>query len=291
VLNIEFNKDGTNLTRLIRAMSGASIITRPAKLVLIDAGMQLRGRDAPEAWKFGEMNFDVALIPAADSPAGVLTLQGENAKLISAMELTPEMCNDILKFVTPQLYHPTQTAGRVSLELDRFYWPLGKNDLTDLKGRLTLHSVEVGSEMLESLWRSLRLQRLPATVQIAKDDIVEFDLRDGRVNHQNLIINLAVLQAASHGSVGLDESLDFYVELQFPTPDGADVSDSSWLKTFRQLRPTVHVTGTLNDREEKIEGVSSPLLRPFADFLNRILQRGDSQPKPEPPPAVGSKAQ
>ena len=161
------------------------------------------------------------------------------------MELTPEMCNDLLKFITPPLFQATRTSGKVSLELDQFSWPLGKPDAAQLNGRLTLHSVDVVPGPVTQLLNSiLQNKAAPLALQIAKDDVVAFNMHDGRVYHENLTFRLAAMQVEllvhSHGSVGLDESLDWFVEFQFPGLEAADLTGHPFMKLLSQQPAAAH---------------------------------------------------
>ncbi len=84
-------------------------------------------------------------------------------------------------------------------------------------------------------------------------------MHDGRVNHENLLFALAMLQpelmVRSHGSVGLDETLDWYIDLQFQK--NAALADNPLTNFLGQRTLTLHNTGTLTDWQWKPEGVSS----------------------------------
>ncbi len=147
----------------------------------------------------------------------------------------------LLKFITPPLFQATSTSGKVSLEVDDFNWPLGKPEAAKLTGRLTLYSVDVvPGPVMQLLNTVLQNKTEPLGLQIAKDDVVAFDMHDGRVYHDNLTFRIAAMQMEllvhSHGSVGLDETLDWFVELEFPGLQNADLSDRPIMKLLSQSR-------------------------------------------------------
>jgi hypothetical protein len=278
-LAVEFDKEGDNLSRLLRALTGLSLGRRAAQLEISDASLVLRSQNSPQPWTVQNLNLTVNLIPATQNPSGVTVLQGQHVQLLHEMELTPEMGNDLLKFIAPPLSQAAKTSGRVSLDLDEFSWPLGKPTEAEVKGRLTLHSVEVApGALLEVLASVLELKGAAAPVQIAKDDAVDFSMKDGRVSHDHLQFSLAGIQLNSHGSVGLDESLDWIVEIELPALEGADLSAFPLLNNLKSQHPALHFTGTLNDPHVKHEGIAAPAFRLFLDFLKRRLEKRQEQP-------------
>ncbi len=284
-LYVQFDKDGNNVSRLLKALGGSTWGNRAATLDIVDGRLLLRGPNSAQPWKIDGLNLNVAMIPSSDSPDGVPLLHGDHAQLLHNAELTPEMCNDIIKFVVPPLANTTRTSGRVSLNLEQFSWPLGKPNAAELKGQLTLHSVDCGpGELIKSIAGLFKFSNLPATLQLSKDDDVAFNMHDGRVYHENLIFSLPVLEQSlsirSHGSVGLDETLDLSVELTLP--DGADLTAHPGLTLLRQTHPTIHVGGTLNSPIPSLENSPTAVMaaQALADFLERRAERREQQGRP-----------
>jgi hypothetical protein len=284
-LYIEFNKDGNNLTRLLKALTGAAIVNKPISFDITDGSLLLRGPNTANPWALSGLNLNVDMTPANLSPTGVHVLHGKKAQIMKETELTPEMCNDLLKFVVPPFASAVRTSGRVSLELEEFNWPLGKPDAADLKGTLTLHSVTVGvTEIAKSITNMLHLPEMTGSMEIAKDDAVPFTMHDGRVYHENLMFTLPVveppLQVHSRGSVGLDETLDWYVELTLPAD--ADLAASPLLRTLRDTHPTIHFTGTLTNRVVNVEGTpgAAAVFGALGEWLQRRVEHRNEPARP-----------
>ena len=267
-LYVEFDREGTNIGRLLRALAGATLLNRPAGVEIDNGRLVLRGKDSPQPWTADKLNFKCDFVPAVHSQSGVSELHGGQTQLLHEMELTPDLCNELLQFVIPILARTARVSGKISLELDNFNWPLGKSSATELTGRLTLHSVEAGAgELTKSIAELVAPGIADGTVEIAKDDAVIFSMHDGRVYHENLAFSLAGIQAISHGSVGLDESLDWLVEVQIPALDAVDAAQHPILKVLGQQRPTLHFTGTLEKYDWSVEGMSLATFRTLLDAL------------------------
>jgi hypothetical protein len=274
-LNLEFDQEGSNLGRLLGVLGHAALFSnRSAQWEIVDGRFSVRGPSSPRPWVIDKVSLNMTVTPASQNPQGVPLLHGGLARLLNEAELTPELCNDLLKFIAPVLSQSTRTSGRVSLELDEFSWPLGKPELANVKGRLTLHSVETGpGELVKLLAEVVELKSIPAALQIAKDDVVTFSMHDGRVYHENLAFSLAAIQDApsirSHGSVGLDETLDWFLE--FSGLGNALPADSAVRSLLSQLN--LHFVGTLSSPK-----LAAPSLKAIAE---RIQQRR-SQRKSDP---------
>jgi hypothetical protein len=287
-LYVHFNREGTNLTRLIRGMANMSLGNRGANLEISDARILLQGESSSEPWPIEKMNLNLTLTPAGESTSGVPTVHGQHAQLLNEMNLTPEVCNDLLKFITPPLFQATRTSGKVSLELDDFDWPLGKPDAAKVNGRLTLYSVDVVPGPVIQLLNNLFQSRSGSlAMQIAKDDVVSFSMHDGRVYHENLTFRMAAMQVEmlvhSHGSVGLDESLDIFIEFQFPGLETADLTNHPFMKLLSQ-KPSVHITGTLSQPQWKPEGLASQAVQAGVDLLRqRMEERRQQKAQPAAP--------
>ena len=267
-LYVEFDREGTNIGRLLRALAGAALLNRPAGAQIENGRLVLRGKNSPQPWTADKLNIKCDFIPAVQSQSGVSELHGRQTQLWHEMELTPDLCNELLQFVIPILARTTRVSGKISLELDDFNWPLGKSSATELKGRLTLHSVEAGAgELTKSIAELVAPGIADGAVEIAKDDVVAFSMQNGRVYHENLAFSLAGIHAISHGSVGLDESLDWFVDVQIPALEAMDAAAHPILSALSQQRPTLHFTGTLEKYDWSIEGMSLASFRTLLDAL------------------------
>jgi hypothetical protein len=284
-LYVEFDDQGSNLGRLLSALSSSAFFSgRRAQWDIVDGRLLVRGRGAKEPWAIEPFNLTVDAVPAAQSKSGVPVLQGGAAHLLNHAELTPEICNDLLKFITPALAYATTTKGRVSLDLDEFMWPVGKPELAALKGKLTLHEVESGAgATVQTLVKALKLPEINGNVQVTKDDVVTFSMQDGRIHHENLIFSLSALRAEpivrSHGSVGLDETLDWFLDM--PGFANLVAEDNPIRNALGKIQ--VHFVGTLSNPQ--LAAKDSPALKLFESVRERLQERrGTSAPKGEVDP-------
>ena len=84
---------------------------------LIDGSLSFRGLDSPRAWTAEPINFSLALEPSSASPDGRPQLVIEPATVLPHTRVTPEVCQDLLKYIAPILADATQ-ASRPQL------WPV-----------------------------------------------------------------------------------------------------------------------------------------------------------------------
>lgn len=283
-VNLELDRRPAGVAPAFGTGAPPAFVYRPLHLEVTDASITVRGKDSPEPWRMAGLQLFVDLIPASASPAGVPTLKGHDTTLLNKAELTPEMCNDLLKFVAPVLASTTRSSGHVSLVLNDFTWPLGVPAKANLKGQLTLHEVSAGpGPVLQNVIQVLAIPNAPDSVRLAKDNVVDFSMHDGRVYHENLAFGLADVPGDqlihTRGSVGLDETLDLHIDL--PPLGGRLLPEGPLRDALSKQRVDLHVTGTLSRPIVKLpaqEGQAGPALKALGDWLEQRGQAREGQP-------------
>jgi len=166
----------------------------------------------------------------------------------------------LLKLLAPDVHSDRQVTGEISLSLSKLRMPLGAGKDEAIKqleaeGKLTLH--QVASEVKSPLWQGLiRLLavmngKLPSNViRLVEDSEIHFHVCDGRLHHDGQRIGFPEIDPelviSSRGSIGIDETLDLYLEIP------------RLRKGKRDKGPLhCHVTGTI--REPKIAFQDAPL--------------------------------
>jgi hypothetical protein len=222
------------------------------------------------------------------------------------VRLTPKVCAQGLRFIAPVLANATEVEGRFSLDVDECSIPLTQGRQPVVKGALSIHNVDVAATgpLVKQIAEVLRVE---PRARLVRESVVEFEMIGNRVHHKGLEFQLANIRVLTHGSVGLDESLDLVAE--FPIPD-------AWLGPGligQQLRgqavrmpvggtlrkPQIDVkalahmnVGILGDTGEALRGVidGEPILpEGVGDLLEGLLERRKArltqpgQPEPSTP--------
>jgi hypothetical protein len=147
-----------------------------------------------------------------DPPPLEVTLA--KGRAIEHAHLTPSACASALGYAVPVLAGVTQADGEFSLDLQGGHVPLAEPAKGDVIGWFTLHSAQIsGSPLVQEL--SVLLKG-PATLTLAKDNIVPFRVFNGRVYHTGLELHFPELTIHLSGSVGLDGSLALTAEMPVP---------------------------------------------------------------------------
>ncbi len=135
-------------------------------------------------------------------------------RVLDHARLSPMACASALGYAAPVLAGVAEADGEISVDLQNGRAPLLDPAKTDLAGWLTLHSARVGGSPLV---RELSiLLKGPATLTLAKDNVVPFRLVEGRVYHNGLELRFPELTIRTSGSVGLDGSLALTAEMPVP---------------------------------------------------------------------------
>jgi hypothetical protein len=138
------------------------------------------------------------------------------------------MCRSWLKYVAPLLAEATRADGRFSLTLDRAAVPLAAPAASDVEGVMAIHHARVGPGPLSErfLWIAQQIKAvierrpLAPVLNVSSNQWlslpaqnVAFEMRDGRVYHQNLELTAGDVGIRTQGSVGLDQSLQLVAEV------------------------------------------------------------------------------
>jgi hypothetical protein len=135
-------------------------------------------------------------------------------RAIEHAHLTPAACASALGYAVPVLANVAQADGEISLDLQSGRVPLTEPEKGDIVGWLTIHSAQVSAgPLVQEL--SLLLKG-PATLTLAKDNVVPFRMVNGRVYHTGLELHFPELTIRLSGSVGLDGSLALTAEMPVP---------------------------------------------------------------------------
>ncbi|MGC3966239.1 MAG: hypothetical protein QM775_02350 [Pirellulales bacterium] len=228
---------------------------------VVDGRLHGISTQTQEPWEITGINIGVGVRPEGKTKSGKAELIVEKGTLVARQPLTVGMCNDVLKYAAPVLADAARTAGLISIELDD--WRLPWNDFGngELSGRLTMHSVVIGpgpivqmiihsietTPLFGDLYRGLGL---PAAVEIAHESTVPFKMiAGGRIHHENLRFSVAdLVDVQSHGTVGLDETLDLQAALGIHPPR-ADERRLALLRVLNSQPWPVNIRGNLGKPE------------------------------------------
>lgn len=154
------------------------------------------------------------LEPSLRVEPGPLEVQLAKGRVIERARLTPAACASALGYALPVLADVAQVEGELSMDLEGARLPLTDPAHAEIAGRLTIHSAQVGPGPLV---RELSmLLKGPATLTLAKDNVVPVLLVKGRVYHSGLELHFPELTVRTSGSVGLDGSLALVAEMPVP---------------------------------------------------------------------------
>ncbi|MCE9603917.1 MAG: hypothetical protein K8U03_03340 [Planctomycetia bacterium] len=207
-------------------------LTFGARAQIVDGTLRGISAETREPWQIAGINLAVGVRSAQVSKSGKPELFVERGNLVSKGALTVGLCNDVLKYIAPVVAKTASVRGLVSIDLDDWRLPWKDFGSGDLSGRLTMHTVEVGpgamtksilhqAALLPFLGDLMRSLPAPDFVNIAHDSVIVFKmLPGGRLHHEGLRFSLAdLIDVQTHGSVGLDETLDLVASLGIHPPN------------------------------------------------------------------------
>ncbi len=163
-------------------------------------------------WSLGDLSVQVQLQRAADAPGSTLVV--EPGTPLDHVELSPEVCNDLLKFVAPHLADVAQADGSFSLYVHECMVPLAELRRMRVRGKLVIHAAEIGpGALIRTVAEAIGVEHLATA---PSDTSVEFSVIGEQVLHEALQFQLGKLRVLTRGTVGFDQSLDLQIEVPMP---------------------------------------------------------------------------
>ena len=261
LIRVELYEGGSNFTRMFAPVEGDEPDPEVAKAATEQAIARLArfhvrvevtrgklvytGRESTREWTVADFSATFGLRPVEVRATLRPEFWIDQGIVLERLSITPEMCNDALKYVAPVLSGVAEVDGEFSLEIDDCQVPLGLPEAGTLEGRFVIDHVDVGSAgpVIRRLSAALNLE---ANIELARDSIVSFHLEDGRVHHEGLKFRLPGVQIETSGSVGIDQTLDLLAEIQLPLDQ---IHDGPLLRTISKQRLVIPIRGTLAQPE------------------------------------------
>ena len=237
----------------------------------------------------------------------LLPLPGElvlpPGQLVERVHLSPALCDRWLGWLSPLLRRATEASGRLSMTTTGGRFPLAKPLRGRFGGQLLLEDFSVTpGEMAGPLVNLLaQLQSVVdprfafgdrVVLLRARPQPIAVQMADGRIHHDNLILDMGQLTVRSRGSVGDDGSLAMQLEVAFrgdlagATPVVAQLLRTPFVIPLRgTVRRPQFDAGAIDTILGRImENTADAVLR---DGIGRGLEAlfGNPQPPQQPTPA------
>ncbi|MEI8379898.1 MAG: hypothetical protein WCJ09_07210 [Planctomycetota bacterium] len=177
-------------------------------------------------------------------------------KVLDQVQITPQLCDSWLKYVTPMLADATQIDGKFSLDItEGSVLPISAPMTGQMAGALAVHHVQVrpGGAALQVMGMYDQIKSLIERKPVGAaprdrvwmqmpEQAIPFKLAAGRVYHENVTFAIGEGQIQSSGSVGMDETIDYM--LQIAILDDW-VKDQKLLANLKGKSIRIPVRGTL----------------------------------------------
>ena len=218
---------------------------------------------------------NVSLSPRIELGRAPATLVLDNRSTVQGVQLTPEMCEDWLKYVAPLVAGAATAEGQVSAQINSAQIPFGNTQLAEASGVVDIEFARVQpgplAQQLLSVLReaSVVAQRDAPSLSFLeagsswldiRQQRVEFQMMEGRVYHRNLTLVVGNLPVQTSGWVSVDQNLSIVAQIPI---------QSDWIKNAPLL------TGLQNQTIQiPIHGtLSRPQLdrRAFAQLTQQII--------------------
>jgi hypothetical protein len=241
---------------------------------LVEGSVTVCDEMGQNAWTAEPINFGFRLKPSDTTPDGRTRLEIPAEMVFDHVQVTPEVCKDMLKYITPTMANATRAEGTFSIKLDHWSLPLDAPGEGTGKGVFTVHELSVGpgpivQRVLTTLGLSSRL--------IAIDEApIQFELVDQRMHHKGLQFHVAGIKFTTSGSVGVkDETLDMTMVVQIPKEVKVE---RPIIKALAGQSITIPIRGTLKMPEVEVQGLAQSGMKAVTETINRLLDEGMKDP-------------
>lgn len=224
----------------------------------------------------------VHLAPQFRFQPGPVLITLPPGRILDQVRLSPELCRDSLKFVTPMLADATQIDGRFSLDLTEAAWPLGNTGAGTSSGSLLIHGAQVKPGPL-AVQLMTTVEQIRAVVQkrAPREEVadravtelpeqtVQFRQADQRVAHDRFLMRFRDVEIQTRGSVGIDESLNLVASI----PIREDwISDERIRTALGGQMLQVPIYGTLRQPQVDPRAIGELARRAAGNAIERVIE-------------------
>ncbi|MEM8668479.1 MAG: hypothetical protein AAGG48_13255 [Planctomycetota bacterium] len=226
-------------------------------------------------------------------------VQVDPTQILDRQPLTPELCNQGMQLIAPMFADALSVKGDVSFTLDHCVIPVGdldaqqKQQLSEIDGTIQLSDVTVGlnnaiADQIIGILERFGQTESELRMTVSRSSEVRFQVIDGRVHHQGLMLLLPIAQSDfefnSSGSVGFDETLDLRFTLALP----ASVLGDGAIGNFLSSDPlAIQVNGTVSDPRIRLASDQGWQTR-LQSVLDSIGSSGDPSEAPSITESAGA---
>ncbi|PQO33803.1 hypothetical protein [Blastopirellula marina] len=223
--------------------------------------------------------------------ASPMQWQLPRGRMIDNVAITPQMCQGWLRYVAPILADATRVEGRFSLDIEAGRFPVLDPMQGEASGVLNIHGAEVRSGPLAqgyvALGRNVEalvkgkpasaIDQGSASLLTLPPQQVPFRLVQGRVYHENLIVQSGDVQMVTSGWVDANQQMQLMISV--PIKDNW-VQKAPWLATMRGTAVSIPVSGSMQNPKidsQVLENMARGMLNNAAqgalqEGINRGLQ-------------------
>ncbi|MBI1248999.1 hypothetical protein GC197_14295 [bacterium] len=205
--------------------------------------------------------------------------QVAQGRAIDNVAITPQMCQSWLRYVAPVVADATRVDGRFSLDINSGRFPLIDPMQGEADGVLTIHSAQVTSGPLAHSYVMLArniealvngkaatdINQGAATLLTLPPQQVTYRMVNGRVYHQNLIMQSGSVRAMTSGWVDANQQMQLVASIPI---EESWIAKAHWLGSMRGTAINVPISGSM--KQPKIDtGVIEQLTKGVIDNAAR----------------------
>ena len=227
----------------------------------------------------------LSLKPIIDMRGEEPWLLMESGTIVNNINLSSEVCRQLLKYVTPLGADAAEAQGKLTLSVDNLQAPLYDPTTLQTRGTFSLRegslsagplakqlfaSVQQVKQLLKPGSQAREMQNV--WIELG-DQEIPFAVQDGRVHHQGIRLTIDDVIVTTEGSVGLDQSVNLTANI--PLQDEW-IGDNKWLAGLRGQSLQIPIGGTVTQPRldtQAIQRLSQQLIQQAGrSAVNNVIQ-------------------
>lgn len=192
------------------------------------------------------------LQPQLDMRSNKLVLYHGESRVLDNVQITPQVCEDCLKFVAPWLAQTTNAQGTFSADLMGVNMPIDDPAKVSARGSLAMKDVvfaagPAAKQLLDTVSQIQAILKPESNKEVktwlrVEQQTIPIAIDNGRVFHDGIKFSHKELEIRTSGSVGFDQTLNLVAKI--PIVDEW-IAGKSYLAGLKGQSLSIPITGTV----------------------------------------------
>lgn len=206
----------------------------------------------------------------------VLTTKPQKQLILKSVQLTDSLNNFLLSKIHPLFGLLTEVDGQIDMSLDSMHWELEKDGYKNAKFSTVIDLKEISLQSTTLLKTILKSFRLDDEELQLEDKQISCTAEEGRISCAPIKIILAGSPMTISGSIGMDQTLDYKLEI----PITKKLTGVSEINSLENTTVTIPLGGNLDKAHYDINALTKALASVLSKAtIKAVSEHGEKELK------------